>query len=66
MDHKMEITKKNIFTFFNRYLRRVVKPYTKSEPIPETQEGPIIKVVAYNYKKIVLNKKKDVFVMFYT
>ena len=36
MDATKEITAKSIYTFYNRYKRRKIKPYFKSEPIPET------------------------------
>ena len=34
MDSKDEITKKNLYSFYNRYKRRKIKPYKKSEPVP--------------------------------
>ena len=42
-----------------------MKPSIKSEPIPETQEGPVTVVVAHNYNDIVLDNKKDVLIEFY-
>ena len=64
MDPETEITAKTIYTFYNRYKRRKVKPYFKSEPIPEVQ-GPVVMVVADNFKDVVKNKKNDVFVKYY-
>jgi hypothetical protein len=40
-------------------------PSIKSEPIPETQEGPVTVVVAHNYKDVVLDDDKDVLIEFY-
>lgn len=40
-------------------------PSIKSEPIPETQEGPVTVVVANNYKDVVLDDNKDVLIEFY-
>jgi len=67
MDPKKEITPKNIFTFYNRYKRRKIKPYLKSAPIPEAHEGApfTIEVVGDNFKSVVQSKKSDSFVMFY-
>ena len=42
-----------------------MKPSIKSEPIPETQEGPVTVVVAHNYEAIVLDDEKDVLIEFY-
>lgn len=64
MDANKEITAKTIVTFYNRYKRRRVKPYFKSEPVPEVQ-GTNVKVVADNFKKVVKNKRQDVFVKYY-
>jgi len=63
-DPNAEITAKSIYTFYNRYKRRKIKPYFKSEPIPEEQ-GPVLKIVADNFNDIVNNKKQDVFVKYY-
>ena len=52
MEPEMEgepITKKSIMTFYNRYRRRKIKPYLKSEPVPTEQEGPVTKVVGDNF-----------------
>ena len=64
MDPDTAITAKTIYTFYNRYKRRKIKPYFKSEPVPEVQ-GPVVKVVADNFKSVVKNKKQDVFVKYY-
>ena len=42
-----------------------MKPSIKSQPVPETQEGPVIVVVAHNYDEIVLDDDKDVLIEFY-
>ena len=65
MDPNEEITRKGILNFYNRYKRRRIKPYLKSEPVPESQENAVIHLVGDNFDKIVNNKKKDVFVKYY-
>lgn len=42
-----------------------VEPSIKSEPIPESNDGPVTVIVAKNYEKIVMDDKKDVLVEFY-
>ena len=42
-----------------------VDPSIKSEPVPDTQEGPVTVVVAHSYKELVLDNDKDVLVEFY-
>lgn len=40
-------------------------PRLKSEPIPESNEGPILKIVSDNFRDLALNKEKNVFVYLY-
>ncbi|KAI1300849.1 protein disulfide-isomerase precursor [Mortierella claussenii] len=42
-----------------------VEASIKSEPIPETNDGPVKVVVAHNYKEIVEDLDKDVLIEFY-
>jgi thioredoxin-like negative regulator of GroEL len=37
----------------------------KSQPLPSSNEGPVTEVVGLNWKSVVLNPDKDVFVNFY-
>lgn len=52
-------------TFYNRYRRRKIKPYLKSEPVPTEQEGATVKVVGDNFEDVVMDKSQDVFVKYY-
>ncbi|KAH8588204.1 hypothetical protein B0O99DRAFT_525432, partial [Bisporella sp. PMI_857] len=52
--------------FVNDFVSGKLNPTVKPAPIPETQTSPLLEVVAYNYKKIVLSDQKDFFVEFYT
>jgi len=60
-----EITAELIGKFVQDFVDGKVEPSIKSEPIPETQEGPVQIVVAKNYDDIVLDDTKDVLIEFY-
>ena len=60
-----EISAELIGKFVQDFVDGKVDPSIKSEPIPETQEGPVQIVVAKNYDAIVLDDTKDVLIEFY-
>jgi protein disulfide-isomerase A1 len=60
-----KITEKDIGKFVDDFVAGKLEPSIKSEPIPETQEGPVAVVVAKNYDDIVINNDKDVLLEFY-
>ena len=60
-----EITAELIGKFVDDFVAGNVEPSIKSEPIPETQDGPVQIIVAKNYDDIVLDDTKDVLVEFY-
>ncbi|KYK56040.1 protein disulfide isomerase [Drechmeria coniospora] len=64
-DQEKEINEENISEFVTQFSTGKIEPSIKSEPIPETQEGPVTVVVAKNYDDIVLDDTKDVLVEFY-
>ncbi|KAF2707391.1 protein disulfide-isomerase [Pleomassaria siparia CBS 279.74] len=64
-DQEAAITEKEIGKFVDEFLAGKVDPSIKSEPIPETQEGPVAVIVAKNYEEVVINNDKDVLVEFY-
>jgi protein disulfide-isomerase A1 len=64
-DQTAEITFEAIGKFVQDFVEGNVEPSIKSEPIPETQEGPVQIVVAKNYDDIVLDDSKDVLIEFY-
>ncbi|EGR47782.1 protein disulfide isomerase [Trichoderma reesei QM6a] len=64
-DQSKEITEKDIAAFVDGFSSGKIEASIKSEPIPETQEGPVTVVVAHSYKDIVLDDKKDVLIEFY-
>lgn len=64
-DQEAEITHDLIAKFIQEFDDGKIEPSIKSEPIPETQEGPVTVVVAHNYKDVVLDDTKDVLIEFY-
>lgn len=49
----------------NTFDHWVRKQLTRSEPLPEPQEGDSVAVVGHNFEDIVLQKDKDVFLLVY-
>ncbi|KAK4239831.1 protein disulfide-isomerase [Achaetomium macrosporum] len=64
-DQDKEITFEAIKAFVDDFVAGKIEPSIKSEPIPETQEGPVTVVVAKSYNDIVLDDSKDVLIEFY-
>ncbi|EOA89689.1 protein disulfide-isomerase precursor [Exserohilum turcicum] len=64
-DQDTKITQKAIGKFVDDFLADKIEPSIKSEPIPESNDGPVSVVVAHNYKEIVLDNDKDVLLEFY-
>ncbi len=64
-DQEKKITVEDIGAFVDSFVAGTLEPSIKSEPVPESQEGPVHIIVAHNYKDIVLDKEKDVLVEFY-
>eukprot|EP01088_Endostelium_zonatum_P000754 TRINITY_DN11003_c0_g1_i1.p1 TRINITY_DN11003_c0_g1~~TRINITY_DN11003_c0_g1_i1.p1 ORF type:complete len:507 (-),score=134.24 TRINITY_DN11003_c0_g1_i1:51-1529(-) len=60
-----EFTKENVESWARGVLSGSVKPHFKSEPVPETQEGPVFKLVGSNFEEVVMKSGKTVFVEFY-
>jgi protein disulfide-isomerase A1 len=60
-----DLTAKKIGDFVEQFVAGKLSPSIKSEPIPESNDGPVATVVAHNYKEIVLDDKKDVLIEFY-
>lgn len=64
-DQEKKLTAKDIGQFVDDFVAGKVEPSIKSEPIPETQEGPVTVVVAHSYKDLVIDNDKDVLLEFY-
>ena len=64
-DQSKKLTEEDVGKFVQDFIDGKVEPSIKSEPIPDTQEGPVEVVVAHNYEDVVINNNKDVLVEFY-
>jgi protein disulfide-isomerase A1 len=64
-DQDKELTLKDLEAFVDDFVAGKVEPSIKSEPIPESQDGPVTVVVAKQYDEIVLDDDKDVLIEFY-
>lgn len=51
--------------FVNDFKDGKLKAYVKSEPVPETNDGPVKVVVGENFDEIVNDEHKDVLIEFY-
>ncbi|KAK9457610.1 thioredoxin-like domain-containing protein [Dipodascopsis uninucleata] len=60
-----EVTESGLFEFFDKFAAGDLKPTIKSQPAPETQDGPVYIVTANTYDEIVLDDSKDVLIEFY-
>ncbi|PIN15043.1 Protein disulfide isomerase (prolyl 4-hydroxylase beta subunit) [Handroanthus impetiginosus] len=60
-----EVTLENIKAFGEAFLEDKLKPFYKSDPIPETNDGDVKIVVGNNFDDIVLDKSKDVLLEIY-
>ncbi|KAM5437613.1 protein disulfide-isomerase precursor [Microsporum ferrugineum] len=64
-DQEKEITQDEITKFVEGVISGEIQPSVKSEPIPESNDGPVSVIVAHTYEKIVMDEEKDVLVEFY-
>lgn len=64
-DQEKKITHDAVKAFVDEFASGKLEPSIKSEPIPETQEGAVVTVVAKNYEQIVMDDSKDVLLEFY-
>ncbi|CAM8970432.1 unnamed protein product [Rhodiola kirilowii] len=60
-----EVTSDNLKTFGEEFLEDKLKPFFKSDPIPETNDGDVKIVVGDNFDEIVLDESKDVLLELY-
>ncbi|XP_056137435.1 protein disulfide-isomerase A3 [Lampris incognitus] len=56
---------KALESFLHNYFDGKLKRYLKSEPIPESNDGPVKVIVAENFDSIVNDEGKDVLIEFY-
>ncbi|KAJ9178128.1 hypothetical protein P3X46_010038 [Hevea brasiliensis] len=60
-----ELTLEKIKTFGEEFLEDRLKPFFKSDPVPETNDGDVKIVVGNNFDEIVLDESKDVLLEIY-
>ncbi|KAL5565666.1 hypothetical protein UlMin_028830 [Ulmus minor] len=60
-----EVTVENIKAFGEDFLEDKLKPFFKSDPIPEINDGDVKIVVGNNFDEIVLDESKDVLLEIY-
>lgn len=51
--------------FVKSFVAGDVSPHVKSQPVPESQDGPVYKLTSLGWDDLFGNKEKDVFVEFY-
>merc|ERR1711964_879615 len=60
-----DLTVENIGTFADAVLAGTIAAHLKSEPIPESNDGPVAVVVGKQFDEIVRDPTKDVLVKYY-
>ncbi|KAL5130240.1 Protein disulfide isomerase-like 1-4 [Glycine soja] len=60
-----ELTVDTITAFGNDFLEEKLKPFLKSDPVPESNDGDVKIVVGNNFDEIVLDESKDVLLEIY-
>ncbi|XP_052200289.1 protein disulfide isomerase-like 1-4 [Diospyros lotus] len=60
-----KLTLSNIKSFAEDFLDDKLKPFYKSDPVPETNDGDVKIVVGNNFDEIVLDESKDVLLEIY-
>ncbi|CAJ1979309.1 unnamed protein product [Sphenostylis stenocarpa] len=60
-----EVTVDKLTAFGNDFLEEKLKPFLKSDPVPESNDGDVKIVVGNNFDEIVLDESKDVLLEIY-
>jgi protein disulfide-isomerase A1 len=60
-----DLNKEAISEWVSNILNGKVKPFYKSEPVPEKNDGPVTVIVGKTFESIVYDDSKDVLVEFY-
>jgi len=66
LDQGQQLSEQVLGSFVNDFIDGKLKPTRKSEPVPETQQGPVTVIVGHTYDDLVINNEKDVLVDYYT
>lgn len=59
------VTTDDVKNWVNEWKNGNLTPHRKSEPIPESNDGPVKTLVGLNFEDIVMDPTKDVFVKYY-
>ncbi|TPX33927.1 hypothetical protein SmJEL517_g03369 [Synchytrium microbalum] len=65
MDQSKPVDEASVRAFVTDFVKGNVAPSMKSEPEPESNDGPVKIIVGTNYEKIVMDASKDVFLELY-
>ena len=60
-----KISEENLIKFVENWENKKIKPFMRTEPIPEENDGDVFVVVGQTYKKEVLDNDKDVVMYFF-
>jgi len=59
------LTVEDVRKFITDFTDGKLKPFMKSDPVPEDNSGPVKVVVGHNFQEIVMDDTKDVLVKYY-
>ncbi|KAL1915771.1 uncharacterized protein VTP21DRAFT_6530 [Calcarisporiella thermophila] len=66
LDQSTPLTIQRIRQHLDAYLAGQLKPPMRSAPIPVSNDGPVVEVVAAEFNKLVIDPTKDVLLRFYS
>lgn len=64
-DQSKEFSAETVAPFLKEYAAGKLEPSLRSQPIPETQEGPVFTLVTMEFEQVVFDDSKDILVEFY-
>jgi len=60
-----KLTVEDVRKFVGDFTDGKLKPFLKSEAVPESNDGPVTVVVGHSFEEIVMDSSKDVLVKYY-
>ncbi|CAE6500976.1 unnamed protein product [Rhizoctonia solani] len=64
-DQSGELTPASVTTLVDSFLSGSLKPMLKSDPVPETNDGPVLTLVGSQFDEVVFDDSKDILAEFY-
>lgn len=61
-----EVTRDSVLNFYREWKAGLLRPYFKSQDIPEGNKGIIKEIVGQNFDEVVLDRMRDVVVFYYS